>query len=68
MTIEELIAKLGFRLTGQNEVRKFLADIEKARNALKKLQGTSKDMKFDFKSSGAGRSYAAVRADDHLQG
>lgn len=55
MTIEELIAKLGFRLTGQNEVRKFLADIEKARNALKKLQGTSKDMKFDFKSSGAGR-------------
>lgn len=55
MTIEELVAKLGFRLTGQNEVRKFLADIEKARNALKKLQGTSRDMKFDFKSSGAGR-------------
>ncbi|GJE77288.1 phage tail tape measure protein [Methylorubrum suomiense] len=55
MTVEELIAKLGFRLTGESDLRKFLADIEKARAALKKLQGTSKDMRFDFKSGGASR-------------
>jgi TP901 family phage tail tape measure protein len=55
MTVEELIANLGFRVTGQSEVRRFLADIEKTRAALKRLQGTSKELKFDFKASGAGR-------------
>jgi len=55
MTVEELIAKLGFRLSGQGDLRKFLTDIEKARAALKKFQGASKEMRLDFRSPGLDR-------------
>jgi TP901 family phage tail tape measure protein len=55
MTVEELIAKLGYRYGGQGEIRKFIADADKARAALKKLSGESKGLRLDFKSSGSGR-------------
>lgn len=56
MTVEELIAKLGFRLNGQAEVQKFIRLLEEARKGVKKLGETSKSAKFDVRTNVSGIS------------
>lgn len=55
MILEELIAKLGFRISGTNEAKKFIRQIEDARKALK---GLDKGFKVNFTggASGLGRT------------
>jgi TP901 family phage tail tape measure protein len=48
MILEELIARIGFRSTGNAEAKRFISDIQKMRDELKKLQSTSKGLNISF--------------------
>ena len=61
MTVEELVAKLGFKLSGGNDAKKFIDQLQNARKELERFKGAAKNIKVDFKASGVGRLRADLK-------
>ncbi|GJD58257.1 phage tail tape measure protein [Methylobacterium dankookense] len=54
MTVEELIAKLGFKATGMGEARKFVAELERVKKAAREA-GKGLKLNFSGNTSGLGK-------------